>query len=164
MKTSPAVIELPRTASGSFTAASPAPQGRFRALRVISYLCALLLITLGSLVFFGWLHRYEPLMSILPGRVSMKVNTAVLFIAAGLSLACAMFSFPVRRRWARIASAIFACGTTLLGLLTIAEYTFGIQLGVDELLLHDPITTRFPGEWRPSPRSTSPSQALPCCS
>lgn len=48
---------------------------------------AYLLIILGVSVLAGWIFNITPLLTVLPGRITMKSNTAVSFLCAGLALA-----------------------------------------------------------------------------
>jgi len=87
----------------------------------------------GALVLAGWVFGVETLKSVVPGLTSMKVNTAVSFILAGVAL------FVVARdgtgRPLRVAAQ--ACSALMLavGLLTLAEYVSGADLGIDVLPL-----------------------------
>jgi diguanylate cyclase (GGDEF)-like protein len=103
--------------------------------------CAWLLVALGVLVLLGWQLDYAPLMSVLPGRVSMKPNTALCFMAAGLGLAArtrAARTGGAASRW--LASAVIAVGA-----LTLAEYLFHVNLGVDQCFFPDPAPSMYPG-------------------
>ncbi len=47
---------------------------------------ALLVVSVGTTVAFGWICNIGILKSLLPGLVTMKINTACGFIVAGISL------------------------------------------------------------------------------
>ena len=105
-------------------------------------------IAVGGVVLLGWCFNIPALKSILPGFVSMKANTAIGFILAGVALlllAWAPSSPSAPLRWlAR------ACAATvvLLGLLTLCQYLFGLNFGIDQLFFHEPagtVDTFFPG-------------------
>jgi PAS domain S-box-containing protein len=98
-------------------------------------LAGLLAVAAGVAVLAGWLFDIPGLKSVLPGFVTMKVNTAVGFILAGLSLAllgCAPWS-----AWVRQLSRVCAGATALLGLLTLCQYLFGLDFGIDQLLFRE---------------------------
>jgi len=101
-------------------------------------------------VLVGWLGNIAGLKSVLPGMVAMKANTAVGFILAGLALALlhrAAHSAPLR-----MVSQICAGAVALLGLLTLLQYLFGVDFGIDQLLFREPIgaiNTLSPGRMAP---------------
>lgn len=89
---------------------------------------------LGLVVMGGWTFDIPLLRSVLPGAVQMKANAAVALILAG----CALFMFGgqpslARQRLAQGLALVVAA----LGSITLAEYVFGWQLGIDELLFRD---------------------------
>ena len=89
----------------------------------------------GGLALAGWLFGVEALRSIVPGWTSMKANTAVGLILAGLSLWLLRQDppNPARRRAGRLCAGVVA----LIGAITLAEYLFGWRPGIDELLFKD---------------------------
>ncbi len=92
----------------------------------------------GLLVMIGWGLGLDTFKSLLPGLATMKANTALCFLLAGLSLALR------RRRAARL-----ACAGAVLAVagLTLAEYLAGADFGIDQLLFPDAVDshTVFPG-------------------
>ena len=95
----------------------------------------------GGVVILGWLFNIPALTSVFSGLATMKFNTALLFVLLGLSLIA-------RKRQPRLAQ-LCATIAVLIALITLAEYTFGGNARIDELLLTDK-TTRdaggaFPG-------------------
>ena len=98
--------------------------------------CALAVALLGVVVLVGWGLDVAVLKCILPGWVSMKANTALGFFLAGVSLYAAS-----RRRSApawRHAHGGLAATLVLLGLLTVAEYAFAADIGIDQWLFRAP--------------------------
>ncbi|HEX8214877.1 MAG TPA: HWE histidine kinase domain-containing protein [Allosphingosinicella sp.] len=93
-------------------------------------LCGLL-VALGGSVAVGWMLGIEPLKSVLPGLATMKFNSAIGFIVAGVGIYAAGSPRP---RSAAVAAGAFLI---LLGGLTLAEYAGGISLGLDELVVRD---------------------------
>jgi len=96
----------------------------------------------GSLVLFGWAFSIQTFKSILPGFITMKANTAVGLMCLAGALACSLSSRPR----IRLFSFLFLTLTFLIGLLTLSQYFFNIDLGIDELLFSDPLPpgARFP--------------------
>lgn len=92
----------------------------------------------GLTVLLGWMFDIPALKSVLPGFATMKANTALGFVLVGAGL---WLSGPKKAsdasRWnARLATG---CAVVLgaLGLLTLAEYGFYLDLGIDQLLFRD---------------------------
>ncbi len=99
-------------------------------------------IALGSIVLLGWIFDIRLLKSILPGGTSMKANTAICFILAGVAL------LTVRAGRARIAT-VCAGAIALIGAATLLEYLLGRGIGIDQLLFQDPEGT-YPGRMAPA--------------
>jgi signal transduction histidine kinase len=110
-------------------------------MKLLQRAAAVSVILVGTLVLIGWSGGSAALRSVLPGMVTrlhggdMKANTAVAVILAGLSL---WLSVPGRQNWAARAVARGCAGATaLIGLLTLSEYLFHCNLGIDQLLVRD---------------------------
>ena len=91
---------------------------------------------LGAAVLVGWALDIPVLKSVSPAFVSMKANAALAFLTSGLALGL-LYPQTVRvgrRRLGQIAATI----PTLIGLLTLAEYAAGWDLGIDQLLFTEP--------------------------
>ncbi|MDG9670862.1 PAS domain S-box protein [Hahella sp. CR1] len=100
---------------------------------------------IGFSVLFGWLLDINEIKSLLPGLATMKANTALCFILSGMSLyhhqeysPNAAFSRALIAR----ACAGIVCA---ISFITLVEYGFGGNLGIDELLLSDSNTAK--GAW-----------------
>ncbi|HEY9850650.1 MAG TPA: methyl-accepting chemotaxis protein [Leptolyngbyaceae cyanobacterium] len=138
-------------------------------LQDISRKASIITIAIGCIVIVGWIFNIASLKSILPGLVTMKANTAIGLVLAGTSLWMwhqsqkkinrkkrrgeiekFLSSFPSQttispqEKWAMIcAIAVFT-----IGLLTLLQYIFGWNFGIDELLFKDARTavgTASPG-------------------
>ena len=103
--------------------------------RQASQVIASLVVTLGLVVLCGWAFNLPTLTYVRPTLQSMKVNTALsfLFLGAGLWLA----GNDERQRSRRILGVL----VVVIAGATLAEYTFNIGFGIDELLFRD---TRTP--------------------
>ena len=77
------------------------------------FLVGLFATVAGIAVLVGWLFDIPRLKSVLPGFVSMKSNTAIGFVLAGLSLA--LLGFTIRSAWVRWLSRLCAGATALVG-------------------------------------------------
>ena len=106
-------------------------------------------VLLGLLVVVGWMLGFEPLMSVLPGHATMKINTALAFVSAGAALAARLAAQTTHsRRTALVAKRVcfaFAGFTLGCGGISLAEYLFGLDLHVDQLLFADHGAKVFPG-------------------
>jgi PAS domain S-box-containing protein len=94
-------------------------------------------VLVGCTVLFGWAFGIESLKRILPGFVSMKANTAVGFLLAGIALWQLRIERPsVQSRGLRVAHA---CSSVVaaVGLLTMCQDVFGIDLHIDQLLFRE---------------------------
>lgn len=92
-----------------------------------------------------------PLKSILSGLVTMKANTAMGFILLGVSLQLSL-SDTADQQGRRIAQGC-ALVVLTLAVLTLAEYLFNWNLGIDQLLFTEPssaVGTSQPGRMAPN--------------
>jgi CheY-like chemotaxis protein len=108
-------------------------------------------ILVGCLVLAGWMFDIAALKSVLPTWVTMKANTATAFVLAGTSL---WLLRPERADpWRRRRGHRCAGAVALVGLLTLGEYLFGWDLGIDQLLFHETaraVGTAQPGRMAPT--------------
>jgi two-component system, sensor histidine kinase and response regulator len=100
-------------------------------------------ITVGGLVLVGWLLGIRTLASVFPHYTTMKPNTAVCFVLAGLSLwllrtpSSQSVEFnPKHGRLGQICAVLVA----FLGLLTLGEIFLSLNFGIDQILLRDTLT------------------------
>jgi PAS domain S-box-containing protein len=122
-----------------FSAANPPAQ---RVARISSGIA----ILVGCLVLVGWTLDIAVLKSILPGLATMKANTALCFILAGVSLG--LRSRTRSRAFIPQLASGCAIAISAIGLLTLSQYFLGWDLGIDQLLVQDtPISpaTLYPG-------------------
>ncbi len=105
-------------------------------LRRISRAAAGLSIGVGGLVFLGWLFHLPQLKSIYPAWPALKANSAVCFILSGLAwwwLEPAARGVKARRA-GRVAAGVVAG----IAALTLGEYLFDWNSGLDEFVFPDP--------------------------
>ncbi len=129
---------------------APSANVREDVARRVPTLAARITMVIAVAVLVGWAFGIESLKSVLPGFVAMKLNTAVGLLAAASSLAL-LAREPLQLR-AIMASRVAAAAVVLLGLLTLAEYVFGVNLGIDQLVGREPtnaIGTLAPGRMAP---------------
>ena len=124
------------------------PITRARCL-VVARCCGLIVSALGLCALAGWLFHCRALMTVLPGLVAMKPNTAIALCLAGLGLF--LFTRPINEQDAamRALSTAFAIVVALIGALTLGEYAVGFNFGIDELFFKDGISSGAPGRMAP---------------
>ena len=85
----------------------------------------------GVLTLAGWIFEVRRLMDWNNSGITMKANTAVCVVLLGLALI-----FTVKG--AKYAVLVFAGAALLITLLTLSQYVFGVNLGIDTLLFDEP--------------------------
>ena len=124
---------------------------RFEILRKCCLAAAIIVVAISCVVLAGWALQITVLMTVFPGLVTMKANTAVGLGLAAISL---WLQIPIEsRRLGRQLARILAAVVVLIGAATLCEYTFGINLRIDELLFLDPkgsLGTSSPGRLAPT--------------
>lgn len=119
-------------------------------------LAAVLVMVVSDMVLAGWAFDITALKSILPGWISMKANTAACFILTGTALLLTTRQSALHTQHSAIFLSRLArlCGLLagLIGLLTLNEYIFGWNLGIDHWLTREPAgTLRMPHSGRMAP-------------
>jgi PAS domain S-box-containing protein len=96
--------------------------------------CSLLAIGFGLWVLTGWTLHSQIVKSILPGQVAVKVNAAICFILIGFALwVLKKEPSPAASTW-KPAAKIAAVIASVAGLVSLLEFLFGWDLGIDQLL------------------------------
>jgi hypothetical protein len=100
---------------------------------------------LGVCVLLGWYTHNIALIQISSAFVPMQYNTALGFLLSGLGLMFLHLGFS--RLLTFVGTLVL-----LIGSLTLIEYVFGFDLGVDQLLMEHYITTEtsHPGRMAPN--------------
>jgi len=133
-------------AKAKIAIARPQP-GALAALNAFSRWAGIFTVAVGSLALASWIFNLSALTSIVSGFATMKVNTALSFMLAG-SAHLTLRGAPARR-WRR-AAQVAAIVVAVCGLLTLGEYVFNWNLGLDQWLMPDPDpTTLHPGRMSP---------------
>jgi signal transduction histidine kinase/ActR/RegA family two-component response regulator len=118
-------------------------QDPYKVYRTVARLGGVLLLLLGALVLLGWLWNIALLTTVLPGRIAMKPNTGIGFLFLGLALF--LLTWSTKTRSTQLWCAASATVVILIGLLTLSEYLFHFDLGIDQLLFKDLVQSPFPG-------------------
>jgi PAS domain S-box-containing protein len=96
---------------------------------------SLVVIIVGLLVIGGWALNLPLLKSVFPGFATMKANTAISFVLTGTALWLVNDETARREKiWIARSCAAFV---TILGILTLWEYIFAQNLGIDQLIFRD---------------------------
>src|SRR5579862_6295 len=124
-------------------------------LRSVPYWTGTLVVLLAGLTLMGWFFGIGILRTAFPGLISMKVNTAACLGLGGWSLMLQAGAEPVPAKRLRLAR-VLAVLLVVVGVLTVAEYTLDLDLGLDQLLYRG--ANREPGA--PNPGRMSPASSL----
>ncbi|MRT91877.1 ATP-binding protein [Ancylomarina sp. 16SWW S1-10-2] len=111
----------------------------------LTYLISLLLIILGVTVIFGWFTHELTLIQVNESFVPMVFNTAIGFLISGMGL---LFILMNKKNW----SILFAAILIILGVLTLVQYIYPINLGIDEVFIDNYITrgAAYKGQMAPN--------------
>lgn len=95
---------------------------------------------LGSLMLVAWHLRIPSLIRMLPSDSVMPYNTALCFLLIGIGL----YAVAAKRPWLAMVSGSISL---VISSLTLSEYLFGLDLGVDQALMRNYVESRvaFPG-------------------
>ena len=123
---------------------APEAEGQVPWLARLVVLLGTLGTTLGISALLGWQFNLGALKSVLPGLVEMKPNTALGIALLGTALILRGWPQPlaVADRVVRTLGLIVA----VIGLATLVEYLWSVDLGIDQLLYLDAANdTVYPG-------------------
>ncbi len=136
-------------------------------LSFFSYAASVTVTLIGCVVLLGWIFDIAILKSVLPGLGTMKFNTALCFVLGGSSLWLwhqgratgshkqqlrPVKPLPLNLNSHRLAQG-FAILVILISLLTLIQYGFGVNLGIDQLLFQQKtgiIGNEAPGRMAPN--------------
>src|SRR5258705_12964252 len=102
--------------------------------KTFAWATSVILTLVGTLVLLGWVLNIPILTSGLPGSVTMKANTAFAFILTGITLWLLLKEATTHTQPVHQAVQLLAFIIAMLGVLTLCEYIFGWQLGIDTWL------------------------------
>lgn len=123
----------------------------FSLAKYISQTASVVAVAAGCFVLIGWAFDITLLKSILPQWVTMKANTAIAFVLAGISL---RLSLEINlNALLQLIKNICALLVTLIGLITLSQDVFQWNSGIDQLFFTENIyavATSSPGRMAPS--------------
>ena len=116
-----------------------------RSNNYLSSILGFLALLIGSLVLFGWYTENHSLIQIHSTFVPMQYNTALGFLFCGLGL---VFLNVEKSTYGRVLGVI----TSLIGSVTLIQYIFAINVGLDQLFMEHYISvaTSHPGRMAPN--------------
>jgi PAS domain S-box-containing protein len=102
-------------------------------------------IVIGFLVLLGWVLDVGLFKSVFEGKIAMKPNTAICFALIGAALVL-LGHAPAQQSLAsasrRRAAFVLATVVAVIGLATLSEILFGINLGIDNLLFRNSLLAK----------------------
>ncbi|QPJ66190.1 MAG: PAS domain S-box protein [Candidatus Nitrohelix vancouverensis] len=106
----------------------------------------LMVYSLGGVVMLGWILNLPWVVQVLPDFAPMQFNTALCFLLAGLALLLLEFSLPPVLY--RIPGILISC----IGALTLIQYGWAVDFGIDQLFTEQTILTKtsHPGRMAPN--------------
>lgn len=128
--------------------------------RLFAMAAAILVAAVALVVMGGWMFSIPQLTAMIPGYATMKPVTALCFILCGLSLwrqARSLIEPTTAPGINRIITVLPASLATLIGLVSICQYLFAGDFGMDLLLFSDKV--RADG----APHPGRMSLATACC-
>ena len=109
--------------------------GVISTLRSVPKAASAIVIFVSCLVLLGWMLNISIFKSVLPGEVTMKANTAIAFLLSSVSLWLLQKKRASQGR-RRIGQAS-AFVVVIIGLLTLSQYLFNWNLGIDQLVFRE---------------------------
>ncbi len=118
---------------------------KFQILSNLICVFSVFIILLGLIVLIGWYIHSATLIQISSSFAPMQFNTALGFFLLGISLL-------LFQKKLETASIVIGTLVLLLGALTLTEYIFSINLGLDEFFMKHYIVTKtsHPGRMAPN--------------
>ncbi|MDP8965520.1 MAG: PAS domain S-box protein, partial [Cyanobacteriota bacterium] len=120
-------------------------------LKSVSKAASGMVTLVGCLVLVGWMLDIPSLKSLLSNSVTMKANTAIAFLLSGMSLW--LLQNKPTGRGSRLIGQALAVIVAMLGLLTLSQYLFHWNLGIDQLVFREipeVAGTSHPGRMAPT--------------
>src|SRR6476620_354058 len=106
-----------------------------RAIANVTTLAGWLLLVFAIVVLLGWAFDLRGLQSFVPESAGMKANSAVATMLASLGL--------LRRNHRDL--PFLSIAVFLIGALTLCEYAWGFNFGIDEFFFRDTNYIFYPG-------------------
>jgi len=108
-----------------------------KATKIAIWVCSSIVTLIGLTVLYGWFINSSKIVQIHPTLTPMQFNTALCFTLSGLSLMLMLQKNPTFKKISQYVN--YAVG--IFSFLTLSQYVFNINLGLDELFFNHSITT-----------------------
>ncbi len=121
---------------------------RVAQLHRIGNVTATLAVAIGATAMVGWILGIDTLKSVVPGLITMKANTALVFIILGSGLYLLRGRRDHRPSFAIPVGIAAAAMAFVVSALVFSQFLHGVNLGVDEFLFDEPdgtVGTVYPG-------------------
>ena len=115
-----------------------------------TFCASIFVMLIGMVGLLGWIFDIENFKQFLHHGIAIKANTAVALLLAGFSLC--LFILDQQHRRLRRVGQVCAALVLIVGVLSLSEHIVGWNLGIDQILFHEP-----PGP----PGSLSPGRTGP---
>lgn len=113
----------------------------------LSVILSLISVSIGLIVLAGWKFDIAVFKSVFANQITMKANTAMAMIICGISITfLSEVSHYIYKSLITIACVI----VLILALLTLYQYIFQTNLGIDELLISDKSASENFGRMSPT--------------
>lgn len=119
--------------------------------KICSQLAGILVAVIGAFVLVGWAWDIPAFKSVLPNFVTMKANTALAFLLGGIATVC--LTRKSTNSFLRLLGFISGFLVFIIGILSLSEYLFRLNLDIDQLLFKEPpgaFGTLSPGRMAPT--------------
>lgn len=107
-------------------------------IKKISIFCSLICLAMALVVIAGWHFDISVFKSVIPGYISMKLNTAICLLFAAMANLLLLLK-PANKK-ARMLSHILMSSIAVITFLTIYQYLFKVNSGIDEFFYAGPNT------------------------
>lgn len=102
-------------------------------LSVTAMVAGLFIAMAGLLILQGWRYDLDNLKSLWFGQLDAKANSGAFYLFSGLALV-----LVTQKRWGiQLIATLFSFLATSIGALTLVEYIFSTNLGIDDLFLRN---------------------------
>ncbi|MGA2798619.1 MAG: PAS domain S-box protein [Thermoguttaceae bacterium] len=91
---------------------------------------------IGMIGLLGWIFDIETFKQFLHHGIAIKANTAIALLLAGLSLC--LFILDQQHKWSQRVGQVCAALVLIVGVLSLSEHTVDWNLGIDQILFHEP--------------------------
>ena len=139
------------------TEAAPPSRSLARAMRIYARLVGLFAILAGAAALAGWWLPLHSFTAVMHWR-AMVPNSALMSMVAGIVLL--LVSTPSQNRSTAALAKLLSTFICVVAGLTLAEYLWGKDLGIDQLFLHTADASAAHSRHRPAPQSAASFVAL----